>query len=173
MRFNLLVGWHAVRLFVTGYFPPILWFHLLLIQFLGQDEGKGKLSTGTRCLLFLRRQESYCSGSQMRHYMQVHVRMYVLQVVTGVSGNKNEQTWNYCICFSQNCARETSDCCLHICVVLQGSLQRNEIITLIEMSPFLLIKSAASGQQWKSLVNTQTRGQRHKNKEIRARLQDE
>lgn len=58
-----------------------------------------------------------------------------------------------------------------VCIfaLLQGSLQRNEIITLIEMSPFLLIKSAASGQQWKSLVNTQTKGQ----KQIRARLQDE
>lgn len=121
----------------------------------GPGRGEGKLSTGTRCLLFLRRQQSYCSGSQMRHYMQVHVWMYVLQVVTGVSGNKNEQTWNYCICFSQNCAWETRDSCLHICVVLQGSLQCNEIITLIEMSPFLLIKTAASGQQWKSLVNTQ------------------
>lgn len=170
VRFNLLVGWHAVRLFVTGYFPPILWFHLLLIQFLGQDEGKGKLSTGTRCLLFLRRQESYCSGSQMRHYMQAHARMYVLQVVTGVSGNKNEQTWNYCICFSKNCAWETRDCCLHNGVaLLQGSLQHNEIITLIEMSPFLLIKGAASGQRWKSLVNTQTGGQ----KQIRAWLQGE
>lgn len=51
-----------------------------------------------------------------------------------------------------------------ISALLQGSLQHNEIITLIEMSPFLLIKGAASGQRWKSLVNTQTRGQ----KQIRA-----
>lgn len=58
-----------------------------------------------------------------------------------------------------------------ICIfaLLQGSLERNGIITLTEMSLFLLIKSAASGQQWKSLVNTQTRGQ----KQIRARLLDE
>lgn len=88
----------------------------------------------------------------MRHYMQLHVRMYVLQVVTGISGNKNEQSIASVLV---KIAPEKQESVVCIFALLQGWLQPNEIITLIEMSPFLLIKSAASGQQWKSLVNRQ------------------
>lgn len=54
VRFNLLVGWHAGRFFVTRYFPPILWFHLLLIQFLSQDEWKASWAPApdVSCIFF-------------------------------------------------------------------------------------------------------------------------
>lgn len=53
-----------------GYLPPILWFHLLLIQFQCQEKRKGGWAPAPDVSCFVETGELL---SQMRYYMQVHV----------------------------------------------------------------------------------------------------
>lgn len=89
VRFNLLVRWHAVRLFVMGCFPPILWFHLLLIQFQCQEERKGGCAPAPDVSCVVQTGELLLRASKWDTTCKY---MHVLRVVTSMCEDLNEIT---------------------------------------------------------------------------------
>lgn len=109
VRFNLLVRWHAVRLFVRWHFPLYPVISLALNSISTSTREEGRLSTGTRCLL--------CCGDRVIElkwfttckYMYV---AHVLRVATSMCG---DFVWNYfknhCSSFSEHILIKTRCMC--------------------------------------------------------------
>lgn len=148
VRFNLLVGRDAGRFFVTGYFPPILWFHLLLIQFLGQDEGKGRWAptpdVSWLCFFFFFFLQTGVITLGLKRETTVHeiTRADVCAACGDWSdwayvGTNLDLMHVFLIKLYQRKKRLLSECLLDW---YQGPLFRNDIITLIALRSFLLLK---------------------------------
>lgn len=122
VRFNLLVRWHAVRLFVRWYFPLYPVISLALNSISTSTREEGRLSTGTRCLL--------CCGDRVIElkWFTTCKYMYVAHVLRVVTSIRGDFVWNYfknhCSLFSQHAIIKTRCMC-----VLLRSLCDDDIMT--------------------------------------------